>query len=109
MLWQEIDLEDCAWTISRDRTKNGKTHQVDLSPAAANLIPREKISAHRFVFSTTGYSAPSGFSKTKAKLDKRMAAILGESFQPWRTMTCDGQRRLGWPPLVFSRALSNAF
>jgi integrase len=105
-------LDDWVWTISRDRTKNGRTHQIDLSPAAAKLIPAEKISARRFVFSTTGYSAPSGFSKAKAKLDKQMASILGECFQPWRThdlrrTAASGMAALGFQPSVIERVLNH--
>jgi integrase len=36
------------------------------------------------VFSTTGHSSPSGFSKAKKSLDARMKAILGPRFKDWR-------------------------
>lgn len=42
MLRSELDLERGLWTISADRTKNGKMHVVPLSPTAADLI-REAI------------------------------------------------------------------
>jgi integrase len=112
MLWKEIDHEKQVWTIGKERTKNNKTHTLDLSPRALALIPSEKLLDCPFVFSTTGHSAPSGFSKAKARLDKGMAAILGDAFQPWRThdlrrTAASGMAALGFQPHVIERVLNH--
>ena len=62
-------------------------------PTAETLLDRVAIAAIKtglgyedgeLVFSTTGTTAPSGWSKAKRALDKRMQAILGPKFKPWR-------------------------
>jgi integrase len=112
MLWDEIDLEQQVWSIAEERTKNGKSHTVDLSPEALVLIPNEERKRCPFVFSTTGRSAPSGFSKAKARLDKGMSAILGDAFKPWRThdlrrTAASGMAALGHQPHVIERVLNH--
>ena len=109
MLWKEIDHEKQVWTIGKERTKNNKTHTLDLSPRALALIPSEKLLDCPFVFSTTGHSAPSGFSKAKARLDKGMAAILGDAFQPWRTHDLRRTAASGMAALGFRLTSSNEF
>ena len=115
MMRSEIDLEAGTWIISKERTKNGKAHHIDLSPEAVSLISGGHDGFYHscaLVFSTTGYSAPSGFSKAKARLDKRMANMLGERFQPWRThdlrrTAASGMAGLGYQPHVIERVLNH--
>ncbi len=38
MAWAELDLDGKLWRIPRERTKNGKAHEIDLSPQAIALI-----------------------------------------------------------------------
>jgi integrase len=112
MLWKEIDQDKQIWTVTKERTKNKKAHTIDLSPQPLALIPNERQLDCPFVFSTTGHSAPSGFSKAKARLDKEMAAILGDAFQPWRThdlrrTAASGMAALGFLPHVIERVLNH--
>ncbi len=63
-------------------------------------------------FKHHGHSAPSGFSKAKARLDKGMAAILGTTFQPWRThdlrrTAASGMAAHGFLPHVIERVLNH--
>jgi integrase len=65
-----------------------------------------------FVFSTTGRTPVSGFSKTKARIDARMKSILGDKFQEWRThdlrrTAASGMAALGFPPHVIERVLNH--
>ena len=65
-----------------------------------------------FVFSTTGRTPVSGFSKTKARIDARMQQILGDKFQPWRThdlrrTAASGMAALGFQPHVIERVLNH--
>jgi integrase len=72
MRWSELDLDRARWIISKERAKNGKAHIVHLSPQALALlskIPRQN--GVDLIFTTTGRSAVSGFSKAKAALDAR--------------------------------------
>ncbi len=85
MAWAEVDLAAATWRIPGERTKNGRAHVVPLSaPALALLKARERREGSDLVFgSRGGRGGFSGWSKSKAALDVRMAAagIAGES---WR-------------------------
>jgi integrase len=70
MRWSELDLERARWIISKERAKNSKAHIVHLSPQALALLSRiPRKDGTDFVFTTTGRSAVSGFSKAKSALD----------------------------------------
>ena len=123
MRWREVDLDAGQWTIAKERCKNGKAHTVDLHPVAvAALDPLGDEAAPRlmrnaegeadFVFSTTGRTPVSGFSKTKARIDARMQQILGDKFQPWRThdlrrTAASGMAALAFQPHVIERVLNH--
>ena len=74
MTWSELDLDRATWTIGAERAKNGQAHTVHLSPAAQAILEQipQRLDSD-FVFTTTGKSAVSGFSKAKARLDKLSA------------------------------------
>jgi integrase len=107
MGWSEIDLDKRLWTIPGPRMKNGKPHDVHLSDAALAVlreIPR--VEGCDFVFSTTGKTPISGFSKAKAALD---AAV---PLPDWRTH--DLRRtgvstlaRLGFDSIVADKILAH--
>jgi len=114
MTWRELDLENATWTIAKERAKNGKAHLVHLSPQALAVFDAFQ-SIHSdcpMVFSTTGYSAPSGFSKAKKRLDQHMATILGDDFEPWRAhdlrrTAASGMAALGIQPHIIERVLNH--
>lgn len=79
MKWDELALEgeQPTWTIPRDRTKNANEHLVPLSGAALDIITAlPKIGKAGFVFTTTGETPVSGFSRSKSRLDAAMLAIV---------------------------------
>jgi integrase len=75
MEWSHLDLDkEKLWSIPRTVAKNDKAHEVQLSDAALELLrglPRVKDRS--LIFSTTGETAVSGFSRAKERLDKLMA------------------------------------
>ena len=80
MLWSEINLEAGVWTIGPERTKNGRAHDVPLSDEAlAVLRGMEKRDDREYIFGA-GKGPFSGWSKSKAALDKR----ISPKFKPWR-------------------------
>ncbi len=108
MRWAELDLGAGVWTIAKERCKNGKAHVVDLHPEAIQLINPDL----ELVFSTTGRTQVSGFSRAKERLDIRIQAILGDKFQPWRThdlrrTAASGMAALGFPPHIIERVLNH--
>jgi integrase len=72
MRWSE--LEGDIWTIPAARYKTNIDFELPLSRAAADLLP-PKFGEKNFVFTTTGETGISGFSKFKAQFD---ALMLGE-------------------------------
>lgn len=124
MRWSELDIASATWTIPRERAKNDKAHVVPLSPEAVAIIerlPRIKDGEvdSPFVFTTTGKTPISGFSKAKEAMDKAIAKLLkGENEQDapsipdWRlhdlrrTMA-SGMARLGVPVHVVEKLLNH--
>ena len=87
MRWAEGDLDAGLWTLPRARAKNGKEHIVPLSPQAVAILrelPRIEINGGPgYVFTTTGATPISGFSKAKARLDALLERELGEASPAW--------------------------
>ena len=84
MRWSELDLLGRTWTIPKGRAKNGIEHVVPLSAPAVVILealPRIKGKVG-LVFTTSGETAVSGFSRAKNRLDAAMAAE-GDPLLPW--------------------------
>jgi integrase len=80
MRWSEISDDMSQWTIPGSRMKNGKPHDVHLAePARAVLREIPRLDGCDFVFSTTGVSPISGFSRGKAGLDAAITAARKEN------------------------------
>jgi integrase len=120
MRWRELDLDAGTWTITKERCKNGKAHSVDLCPEAVRLLdpigedaaPRLANSTDDLVFSTTGTTPVSGFSKVKKRVDARMKELLGDKFEPWhihdlRRTAASGMAALKFQPAIIERVLNH--
>ncbi len=129
MSWSELDLDNGLWTLPAERSKNGYAHVVPLAPAAVAILRNLPVVLHGarpspFVFTTTGATHISGYSRAKAALDaamlarlKKEAADRGEDpdeveLQPWRfhdlrrTMA-SGMARLGVSIHVVEKLLNH--
>jgi integrase len=86
----EINSDTTMLRLPGARTKNGRPHDVPLSPLAREIIEVVPRLSNEFVFSTNCRSPVSGFSKYKKKLDKAMLALAraergkDATVQPWR-------------------------
>ena len=88
MDWRELDLEKRLWTIPRERAKNNRAHEVHLSDLSVEIIEtlpqivgqgsgdRAPAPEPRLVFTNTGRTPVSGFSKAKERLDAHILAML---------------------------------
>jgi integrase len=85
MRWSELDLKRRKWMIPRERVKNERPHEVPLSDAAIAVIKTVNRVKSRddFVFTTTGISAVSGFSRAKRRLDEKIKELNGEPLEHW--------------------------
>ena len=69
--WSEIEGNE--WTVPPERNKSGLDHLVPLTDAVVELLGERRKG---FVFSSDGGKTPfSGFSKSKAALDRKLAEI----------------------------------
>ena len=106
MAWSEIDLDAGAWSLPRERTKNGRPHGVPLSKQAIAIINAVPRIDDRYVFSLNGRAPVRSFSKVKTRLD-RLAGV-----EPWRLhdlrRTCaSGMAKIGASLAVIERALNH--
>jgi integrase len=76
--WGEIDLDAGIWTIPSTRTKNDEVHEIPLSDTAVDIIKGLPRIAGKpgFIFTTTGQSPVSGFSKAKRSIDAAVLEML---------------------------------
>jgi integrase len=91
MEWREVDLEAGVWRIPKERTKNKRDLEVPLPAAAVDILkglPRVEPKRGKdgkvrpaLVFSTTGATAVSGFSRAKSAIDALTAERLREEAQ----------------------------
>jgi integrase len=70
MKWVEVDLAAKVWTLPAARAKNGVEHVIPLSDSVVDILKSlPRIGRPGFVFTTTGETAISGWSKAKTTLD----------------------------------------
>lgn len=110
MAWAEIEGAARQWVIDADRTKNGRTDLVPLSPAVLNeigdLVPTpttdcENWPSNGMVLTANGDAAIGNFGKVKRRLDQSISALNGGNSLPdWRIhdlrrTLASGMQRLG--------------
>jgi integrase len=79
MCWSEISLDHAEWVIPGARTKNSRPHTVHLSTATLEVLETvERVKGQDLVFSTTGKTPISGFSRFKEALDAAIVAKRAE-------------------------------
>jgi integrase len=67
---QEVDLRQAVWTISKDRVKNNRDHDVPLGPVGREILAgRMQVDQSEFLFSSDGKVPINGFSKTLPRLN----------------------------------------
>jgi integrase len=74
MTWDQLDLEGRLWTLPAQSTKAKRRHEVPLSDLALEIvtsIPRREDTV--YVFTTTGRTPISGFSRAKGLIDATVA------------------------------------
>jgi integrase len=85
MTREELGI-DGVWTIPGARTKNHKPLSLPLPPLPQQIISRVPViqSKAGFVFTTTGDTPVSGFSRAKKTLDAAMTKIAGGAVPEFR-------------------------
>jgi integrase len=99
----ELSDDGATWNIPGSRTKNKRPHVVPLAPLARKMVG---TGSEGFVFTTTGRSPVSGWSKIKRRLDAAM------KIPPWRLhdlrrTAATGMAEIGVAPHIVEAALNH--
>jgi integrase len=93
--WKEIG-QDKVITLEGARTKNGQPHTIPLSaPAVAILGDVFRVTGSEFLFTTTGKSSVSGWSKAKRQLDDGLGELPPWRIHDLRRTVATGLQKLG--------------
>ena len=108
LTWSEIDFPSETWKIPRDRAKNKTSHVVHLSqPVLEELERLRTISTHDLIFTTTGKTAVSGFSRAKRRLDDLSGVRDWRLHDLRRTFATVATEQLGFQPVIVDRILNH--
>ncbi len=127
LAWPEIDKARKHWVLPGARSKNGLANLVPLSPMALAIIDDVPSipSKAELLFTTTGETPVSGFSKVKARLDASMLDLMRReasdaghanvdalTIEPWvlhdlRRTTATGLQKLKFATEVIEAVLNH--
>lgn len=128
MTWSELDLDgdEPSWTIPRDRMKRDREHVVPLAPEVVTLLKSfPRFPKSDLVFTVTGTTPPSGFSRAKTRLDGSLLKAAQEvateakkdpakvkpiphwTFHDFRRTVASGMARLGIDLPVIEKILAH--
>lgn len=106
--WEEFDLENQKWELPKDRSKNKISHLVHLSaPVLMEMCELKPVAKHDLVFTTTGHSSVSGFSRAKKRLDDLSEVKLWRLHDIRRTFATITTEKLEHEPIVVDRILNH--
>ena len=106
---QQSELQDNLWTIAGERTKNGLPHEIQLTDVAWTYLPamQEEENASGFIFGKRANSGFSGWSKSKAKLDKAIGFDNWSLHDIRRTFSTRLHDELGVAPHIVEALLNH--
>ena len=108
LTWSEINMPSATWKIPRGRAKNKSGHLVHLSqPVLEELERLRKISRHDLIFTTTGKTPVSGFSRAKRQLDNLSGVEDWRLHDLRRTFATVATEKLGFQPVIVDRILNH--
>lgn len=112
MTEDELDLDAKTWKIPKERAKNNEAHTIPLSEAAIVVIESlpKIVGQDGLVFTKTGVSPISGFSKARAALHEKMAEhtdVAHWTFHDLRRTAASGMAKLGIAPHVVEAVLNH--
>jgi integrase len=105
--WSEVDTAARIMVIPAARAKNSQEHRIYLTDSMLAIIDKmPRVAKCKFVFTTDGASAISGFSKMKAILDKA-APVADWTLHDTRRTIASGLARLGVALPTIERVLNH--
>jgi integrase len=107
MEWRELDLAAKLWKLPRGRVKNDSGHEVPLSEQALAIIESvPRIAGRQLLFTTTGNTPVSGFSKAKVEIDEA-CGVEDWTIHDLRRTVASGMARLGVSLPVIEKILNH--
>jgi integrase len=73
--WTELTISKATWLIPPERTKNGLSHEVHLSAGTLQILADLPKPHRGLLFSVTGETSVSGFSRAKDRLHAAMLIV----------------------------------
>ena len=103
--WSEIDFDRGVISLPGDRTKNGRPHEIPMSPTVRSLLKVRPTNGRELIFGE-GAGPYSGFSHRKAPLDKIV------NIPPWthhdiRRSVATGMAELSVQPHIIEAVLNH--
>jgi integrase len=117
--WSEIDLAARTWTLPAARTKNGREHQIPLSPTAVAILESlPRFERCDYLFTINAKAPVNDFTNAKKRLDAAMLTELrkergdGAELTPFvihdiRRSVATGLAKLGVDLHVIERCLNH--
>lgn len=113
-----LETDRPTWELPGERSKNGRPHVVPLAPQVVEIVvSRPMVGDKGFLFTTTGATALSGYSRAKERIDAWLAGrreTAGMNPMPeWtlhdlrRTMVTLMNERLGIAPHVVEACVNH--
>jgi integrase len=108
MAWSELDLDAGAWTLPKERSKNGHAHIITLPPAALAIIASVPRCTRDQLFGDRADDGFTGWSNAKVELDRRLVGAV----KPWRVhdirrTVATGMADIGIEPHIIEAALNH--
>jgi integrase len=123
MMRSRVELGNRTWTIPSPDAKNELAHDVQLSDAAISILKSLPVVADEgeLIFTVTGETPVSGFSRAKRRLDQLMIAAKREAlgkqkndeipnwtFHDLRRTATTRMAKLGFAPHVVDKILNHS-
>jgi integrase len=106
MRWSEVVGDELR--LPGERTKNHKPHIVPLSPLAREILAAvQRFPNSDLVFTTTGTTPVSGWSRMKNRLDRLMGPVPDWRLHDLRRTAATGMGRCGVDPHIVERTLNH--
>ena len=109
MAWAEIGFDSAQWVIPAERTKTGVEHIVHLSEPTLAIVSDLQVKQSTdtdLIFTTTGKTPISGFSKSKRELDQ-LSGVDNWKIHDFRRTAVSHMADIGIDPTVADRVLNH--
>jgi integrase len=108
MRYEELSEDGTQWTVPGSRTKNHRPHIVSFPPFARALLAEvQRIEGLDLVFTTTGRSPVSGWTKVKSRLDQAMGNPPHWVLHDLRRTAATGMAEIGIDPHIVEAVLNH--